>query len=636
MSFLVPFGLLALLTLPLIVLLHMIRERRRRIVVPSLLLWELLPQRQDSRQRRRLPLTLLLLIQLLIAALLALALGQPRWLRNLFSAERHLALVIDLSTSMAARDSALGGATRLDAARSRAMALIGELGERDSVVLISAGPQARLAAPLAPASTLVAAQALEALGIEGNGAALAEALLLAQASLEDKPGGEVIVLTDGALADLESQLDQQPQAFPVRWEVLGSPLDNRAVITLAARARGTGSAGALQLFTRIANFGAAQALSQVRLFGDDQLLDSRQARIDPDGTAELTWALPPGLSSVRVEIDGADSLPADDTASLSLAQVRPVATLLISTSPALERALRAVPGLNVSLITPADYTADPRPADLTIFDSTLPATLPDGGILLINPPLSDGPLLVTRGRSRPAADAKLLIQNATLFTGLSLGGIEFGALREVEAPEWAEVALAYDDAPLVLRGRSAASEVAIWTFDLGEGNLTSRLAFPLLVARTVRDLTPTALPGSLMLGEELRLRPSPRATSLQLRQPDGVLVELPLGADAAPPQIVAQQTGIYQVTERAGQLEILQGSIAVNVGSSAESPLSPRRLPNLPTRAAPTGDTSSELEAPTSQNLWPWLVAGALAFFVLEWLYSHRRQREGSRRGVEI
>jgi Ca-activated chloride channel family protein len=629
MSFLAPLGLLALLTIPLIVLLHLIRERRRRMVVPSLLLWELLPQRQDSRKRRRLPFTLLLLIQLLIAALLALALGQPRWLRNLFGAERHLALVIDLSTSMAARDPALGGASRLDAARERARAIIGELGERDSVALISAGPLPRLAAPLAPAGALVAAQSLETLAIEGNGAALAEALLLAQASLEDVENGEVVVLTDGALADLESQEEAQPQAYPVRWEVLGGPLDNRAVVTLAARARGTSAGGATQLFARIANFGAAPARSQVRLFGDDQLLDSRQAEIGPDGTSELTWALPAGLSSVRVEIDGGDGLPIDDSASLSLAQVRPVATLLISASPALERALRAVPGLNISLLSPAEYAAAPRPADLTIFDGTLPAALPEGGVLLINPPLNAGPPLATGGRSRPADDAALLTQRPALFSGLSLGGIEFGALREVEPPEWAEVVLSYGDSPLVLRGRSGASEVAIWTFDMAEGNLTSRLAFPLLVARTVRDLTPSALPGSLLLGEELHLSPSPRATSLEIVPPEGPPMLLTLAEGDALPPVVAQQAGIYRVIERAGQAEILQGSVAVNVGSSAESPLSPRRLPTLPTRAEAQGP-AAESEAPAGQPLWPWFVMAALIFFVLEWLYSHRRQAAGA------
>ena len=45
MSFLQPIFLLALLALPIIILLHLLRERQRRLVVPSLQHWLNLPQR---------------------------------------------------------------------------------------------------------------------------------------------------------------------------------------------------------------------------------------------------------------------------------------------------------------------------------------------------------------------------------------------------------------------------------------------------------------------------------------------------------------------------------------------------------------------------------------------------------------
>jgi Ca-activated chloride channel family protein len=104
MSFLLPLGLLALLALPIIVLLHLLRERRQRVPVPSLLLWAHLPRRIDGERSRRLPLTLLLLLHLLVAALLGFALGGPQIAGALAPNARHTALVIDTSTSMAAID----------------------------------------------------------------------------------------------------------------------------------------------------------------------------------------------------------------------------------------------------------------------------------------------------------------------------------------------------------------------------------------------------------------------------------------------------------------------------------------------------------------------------------------------------
>ena len=54
MTFLAPLGLLSLLVLPLILVLHLIRRRRRPVRVPSLQLWSA-TDTEVQRKRRRLP-----------------------------------------------------------------------------------------------------------------------------------------------------------------------------------------------------------------------------------------------------------------------------------------------------------------------------------------------------------------------------------------------------------------------------------------------------------------------------------------------------------------------------------------------------------------------------------------------------
>src|SRR5215208_5705787 len=124
MTFLLPLGLLALLTLPVILLLHLLRERRRRVAVPSLLHWQNLPRRPEGERIRRLPLTLLLLLHLLVAGLLGVALGQPQLAGAPNNAARQTAIVIDTSTSMAA---GAGTTTRFAQAQTRARVLLREL-----------------------------------------------------------------------------------------------------------------------------------------------------------------------------------------------------------------------------------------------------------------------------------------------------------------------------------------------------------------------------------------------------------------------------------------------------------------------------------------------------------------------------
>lgn len=643
MTLLVPLGLAALLTLPLIALLHLIRERRRRVAVPSLLLWQHLPQQPSREQRRRLPLTLLLLLHLLVAALLALALAQPQWLGALLGGNRNLAIIIDTSTSMNARDGGLTGGARLDQARARARALIDGMGRDDTITLIAAGPQVRLLEQGNVESNGLLRAALDDLTANGAGTDIAAALTLAHAALDGSRDGRIVILSDAAFPPPNLQAANLAR-FPIEWQTVGGPTANRAVVILAARSRGAaeGTTGnsAVQVYARVANYDDSPFQTSVRLFGDDRLLGTRLVNLSGAGEAELTWTLPPGIAVLRVELEGQDALPADNRAYLSLNQTRPINAVLVSATPGrLERALRAVPGLNLTLLDPAEYVGMPADAvDLTIFEGVLPERWPTGGVLAINPPAGSNPLIAVQPArpqpaNLPAPAAIATTASGGFLDGVSLGGVSFGPLPEVTPPPWAATALAAGETPLILRGRADQSEVAIWTFDLAQGNLTSRLAFPLLVARTVRDLTPPPLPASLLAGAPLDLQSSPRATALELRAPDGAVQTIALDATAGgrAPAVTLEQAGIYTLVERTGDTVLYTGRIAVNAGSALESDLRPRPLPVAAGgQPAPGLSALGAPEGREEQPLWPWLVALALLALFVEWGYVHRRQRTSS------
>jgi hypothetical protein len=626
MSFLAPLGLLALLTLPAILLLHLMRERRRRVVVPSLLLYELLPRRQEAQRRRRLPLTLLLLLHLLVAALLSLALARPQWAVALLGGEEHLALIIDTSTSMAARARGVGAGSRLDVARERARALVSGLAGRGSITLIAAGTSASLIDRGGVDAISRLSLALDALAAGGTGSDIPGALTLAEAALEGLPSGRVVVLTDAASPTLADELADRTPALPVGWELVGDERDNRAIVTLAARPRGPG--GPLQVYARAVNYAGGPAVTTLRLFVDDELADTRTLSFQPDGEVELTWALPAGAAALRAELDGADSLPADDSAALSLAASRPLRAVLVSINPAaLERALRAVPGVDVAVIDPAAYPGSAEAAgDLTVFDGYLPDAWPQGGVLVVGPPAGSG-LLDVGGRLRAPEDGGLRVApGTTLLEGVSLSSVDFGQVAQIASPEWAATMLSRGDQPLMLRGRVGRSEIAIWTFDPAGGNLTSRLAFPLLMARSVRDLTPAALPGSALLGEALALRPDPRADSIVVRAPDGSEETLAVSPGERT-LLTLRASGLYTVEELRGGEPLYTASLPVNAGTPAESDLAPRPLPSLP--PAPAAAVGAERPEEAGRPLWIWLAAIALAVAMAEWLYVHGARRPG-------
>lgn len=616
MSLLAPLGLLALLTLPVIVILHMLRERRRRVIVPSLLLWQLLSQSHATRQRRRLSITLLLLLHLLVAALLALALAHPQWDLIGFGRQRHLALVIDTSISMAAPAPGTGG-SRLDAARVRAQSLLGAAGG-GSATLIAAGPQAQvLDSDTSNSVRLVSA--LARLQPTGVGSDVAGALTLAEASLQGRPNPQIIVLTDAALPALASELATRGTTVPLRWETIGGDLDNRAIVTFAARP--ASGAGLVQVYARVVNYGGGALRTVVRLYGDGTLLDARPATLQPDGEVELAWTVPRGIGFLRAELDGNDPLPADDRAELSLAMYRLARVLLVSEQPAaLERALRAVPGLELTVVAPAEYRGNA--ADLTVFDGFLPAAWPSGGVLAIHPP-RDATLLAAGPPAPVSGEAAITPAGAALFEGISLGAVEFGPATPVTPPAEAVTLLSRAGQPLIFRWRVPGSAIAVWAFDLSQGNLTSRLAFPLLVARTARDLIPPAAPGSALAGATLSLPVDPRATIVEVTAPDGTTTPLTIGPEGYAP-VTFDQPGRYTLVELAGAQRLYTAYVGVNAGAAFESDLRPRPVPEPV--AAPLARRERDKAV---QPLWPWLVALALIVILGEWVYVHARRSRG-------
>jgi Ca-activated chloride channel homolog len=606
MTFLLPLGLLALLTLPIILLLHLLRERRRRVAVPSLLLWQNLPRKREGERIRRLPLTLLLLLHLLVAALIGLALGQPQLAGALGGPARQTAIIIDTSTSMAARD---GAGTRFDQARSRARAELSSMGAGDRAILIAAGPTARVVASGTgdPAGLL---GALGRLQPGGTGTDIAGALTLAEAAFDQQRARQLLVISDGALPPAEARA----VAAPLDWQQVGSDQANRAIVAFAARPSGAN----VQVYARAANFGPTPIQTSMELFGDDQALGSRNVAIAAGGETELTWTLPAGYSRLRAALDGRDALPQDDDGFLSLVQIRPVRAQLVSATPdTMRRALAAIPGVSVSVIDPANYPASPASAaDLTVFDGFLPQAWPDGAILALNPP-PDSALVALGQRSTPQSSSALT-RSGALLEGLGLEGVRFGALRQAQLPSWATTQLALGDIPLIMRGRSGAHEIAIWAFDLAGSNLSTRLAFPLLVARTVRDLTPPALPASITAGARLMLRPDPRASAIELSGPQGMQATVAVSASTALDALTLP--GFYRIDERANDRTIFRGQVAVNAGAAIESDLQSRPAPPLVgTDQAAVAGAQREM-----RDIWPWLALAALAVLMLEWGYIHR------------
>jgi hypothetical protein len=609
MTFLLPLGLLAFLALPIILVLHLLRERRRRVAVPSLQHWLNLPRQRDGERIRRLPLTLLLLLHLLVAGLLALALGQPQLAGTPKSSARQLIVVLDTSTSMAAR---AGTTTRFGQAQARARELLRSLRADDRATIIAAGAHARVVAEGAAGNLTGLLAALDDLRPGGDGAAFESALTLAAAELDPERERRIVALSDGG-----TTVSARPDV-PLSWESFGDEQPNQAIVDFAARRWG----GKLQVYARVANYDDASFQATLRLYGDKQLVEARPLRIAAGSETELTWTLPASYATLHAALDADDALSDDDQAFLAVAQPRPTTALLVASQPEPLRRALAAAGAQATIVEPARYAealaAQPQ-VDLTIFDGFLPDEWPAGAVLAIDPPPDSR--LVAGERPADTESGSELRQTGAILDGLSFGGVNFGPPQDIAQPAWAGTQLARGSQPLIMRGRDGPHEIAIWNFDLATGNLPTRLAFPLLVARTLHDLVPAPLPAAIQSGETLALQLDPRAANVAITAPDGQQSTLAVTRSIALDTLT--QPGFYHI-----QAGSLNSQVGVNAGSASESDLRGQTAvagsqaeQSSEGWAAPARDTN---RSQPLTDLWPWLALGALALLMLEWGYIHR------------
>ena len=211
------------------VLLYILKLRRRPVAVAFAPLWHrVLGDRDASRLFSKLRRWLSLALQLLLIALLALALGDPRPTHQLGTG-RNVVLLIDASASMQATDEK---PTRLDAAKTRAKKLVRGLGGSDRALVVAMG-----AVPV-PLSTMSddaneLARAVDRVRAADTHADFGRALELAADALHGLPHGEIVVLSDGVLTPPEPAPDLGGAAL--RFAPVGKSGKNLAITAFSVR-----------------------------------------------------------------------------------------------------------------------------------------------------------------------------------------------------------------------------------------------------------------------------------------------------------------------------------------------------------------------------------------------------------------
>lgn len=594
MRLLYPWGLLALLAIPVILGLHFFRQQKRARQIGGLHLWDFARIATPAGRRfERLIATLPLLFQLLAAVLLALLLAGLDIPQH--ENARHYSVILDDSISMQARVS---GTT---SGRRAADALQDWSSDADRFTLVAAGSRPEvLAGPAATKAEMVRALAnwLPASPVADTDGAV---------NMATKFGSQdsrLLLLTDNP-----EQVTHLEKSATV-WGVGRAAINNAIVFADRFRA----SKDADRIVAKVEGFGGSRRTATLTAYRGEEALASRNVDLETSKPVTIEFDLPDTKSAIRLSLSPSDALAADDNVILVPVLQKPVRVYIPENLPGRESFLKAVTAVRDTLLAPTPADADlafvmegeKAPGVRRVYEISDTAT-------------TDG-LRMAAGRDLVTAGESAITRN------LSLAGViwPFERSTEGDASQALRADISYTSIPLLYAERTTSATVQYqMNLALGATNIFRHTAWPVLVLNMVEECR-AALPGpqrtNLRAGEELimNLEADPTGAAVFTLWREGEPQPLQTWQDEPPAVLSDLRPGTYLLRQGDTVESPEMVRFRVNLFNQAESDLQPLKelKPDLRSLAAGHLDQTDR-----NYLLYYALLVGLVGCIVLGWVY---------------
>ncbi len=604
-----PLALISLLAIPLLLALHLLRPRRRRVLISSLALWQAaLREREGSQGLRRLLHNLSLLLLLAAALVLGLALAGPQWLTRA-TEQADIVLVLDVSASMQARSGI--GRTRFDQALDEAASIVDRLPPNARLLVMTSGRRALLRTGF-EADRGVLRQALREIRPGDEAGRPREALALALSLIRGRSDARIYFVTDGAF---EPEVD--PGSPKVILRVVGTPARNVAITRFDLRQE-HGVEDRFQVLLAVRNYTDAPLVVPASVTLEGRELFARTLTLAAKDEQTLVLALTGrALGQAIARIEPNDGLAADNRAFALLDAPEVLHVLLLSRNNVyLEAVLAALPDTDVvkrDTLGNDDIAQLARSFDVVVFDGITPPPLPPGNFLLLD---TVAPALPFSAAGRVTQPDIVASGPSALMRNIDLSAVRIEAARRVAVDPrtpglqrlfWSR------ETDLALALIDESRKLVYLGFDLAASNFPRQTAFPLFVSQSLAWLRPRGaerVSNHIAAGSVISLSLAAGESQAIVHTPSGKAHTLAANDGAA----------LYDATATAGIYRYSAGNVtrhfAVSLNDARESDLNRRWSPREQHPKADAGSASAR----GFQPLWPYLLATALLLLALEWL----------------
>ncbi len=609
MGFLNPAAFAFSIFIAALIALYLWERNQRRVDVPSLLLWQSIPEAVP--RRRRFQPDRLFWFQLAALSALVLALANP-YFKSLSPGEplARTIIVIDLSASMQARE---GSASRLDMAKARARKTLQSLPQGAELMLIKAARDASTSG-FTRDHQWVASQ-IEALVADDTAANLESALAIAQRSA----AGSDLHVDTHVMTDVRRDTVAGRWRRGFHWWPVGSSDDNLAISGVAI------DQGALQdhhnarVRVSVRNFSNRERHRSLAVSIAGQPIGSELFTLGPRAELHFHFTELPTSGVVEARLADDDALRVDDvgygwvrpSAAIRVAVVAPPSPLRL----ALLRLSAATDAVSVSANDTLE-SVDLSTTDVVILHTDTPESEPD------RPTLRIASATATTDGAARRIDVLDWNERHPVLRGIDPRRLRsLPAVANVARPAWGEAVLRSrtidSESDVLIVGENAGRRRALLAVDLGSEDLlaTDRESLLLLIVNLLDwlahpdDASPVLQTGESWSAENNLTSEPNRATTIT--EPSGATTVLQPESAAVFP---INKVGTYELEHNGGRSLVYAGFIDAN-----ESDIG--RPPPQPYRATGAGGSGA---AAAGEGLRVWLLMAAALLLVAEWVAAVR------------
>lgn len=644
-----------LLALGVIVLMYLLKRKYVDTVVPSHMLWNrVLRNLEANRPWEKLRNRLLFWLQMLVAALLVLALMQP-FIPIESSAKSHLVLVADTSASMSATDAqnAKGEpVTRLDLMKERMRETVTGIGKYSEITLIRMGEQPELLESRQTSLDKLE-QSIDGLEIFYGKTAYRETMSLAASLTRTEQDAEIIVFTDQQWPEPPAGITY---SVPVRTETIQGSDRNISIAQFGVKQTGgTAANSGVQGVAVIRNWSNDPKSVEVVLGSDEnhRVLDVRTVELGPNEQKTVRYDQLDMADYYTLHLNTSEGLQADKYAYAMLAEQGAKRALLLSKGNLfLEKALQ-LSGVEVIRVQiPSDEGEEVAQREvLTVPDAKVDFIVLDGvadewiaspawSNLLEQKPYWKIMSVDRQDQAAQPVDDNFEISDHPISQYIRMADTHIAQLAQVESIPWGEPIVKLGGVPAIIAGTEQGRPRLLFTFDLHHSDLPLRAEFPILVRNSVDWLGSerTISLGRITAGSTIEVPISAAAARAEWQPLSGMMTAGRNGSESSqsqPAPVPVELSAFQRMPDIPGFYRMVQydesgDEVAALLAEVTMDPAESNLASATELDFAVTERAGESTEAEGSQNraefintngmsLVPWLVLFVGLLMLLEW-----------------